>query len=165
MAIFLGGIFALAMVVASVWDIATFEIPDTISVVLVIVAAGALLAGDDVGPRLLEHGLVAVGLFGLGLLLFLVGYWGGGDVKLNAAAGFWFGWPGVQLFLVVVALVGGVLALTILVIRKLPLPSRAPGWLARLHDEKGIPYGIAIGLGGLCLAATAGKAVTAGWTG
>ncbi|MFQ5959222.1 MAG: hypothetical protein ACE5LF_07630, partial [Alphaproteobacteria bacterium] len=49
-------------------------------------------------------------------------------------------------------LIGGVLALFILVVRRFRLPASwtETAWLRRLcSSEEGIPYGVAIGLGGI----------------
>jgi prepilin peptidase CpaA len=69
-----------------------------------------------------------------------------------AAAGLWFGWTGLAGWLFMVALCGGGLALAILALRHAvaaPAPWW-PGWLSRLHHrDEGIPYGVALGAGGL----------------
>ena len=49
-------------------------------------------------------------------------------------------------------MLGGVLTLLILLFRSFPLPAfmARREWIARLHDHKGgIPYGVALGIGGL----------------
>ena len=51
-------------------------------------------------------------------------------------------------------LAGGALTLAILFARRLPLPPllSSQAWIARLHNAKtGIPYGIALALGGLAV--------------
>jgi prepilin peptidase CpaA len=55
-------------------------------------------------------------------------------------------------FVVYASLLGGALTLIILAARRWPLPERLRrmAWLDRLHDHtKGVPYGIALALGGL----------------
>src|SRR3954470_16963954 len=145
-------LFALVMVVAMAWDAATLTIPDMLSVTLVagfVVGAVARSAGWE---AMLGHAGAGVALFVIGAGLFHLGVWGGGDVKFMAAIGLWFGWGGLPAWLFMVALAGGVLAFATLVLRNTvatPAPWW-PGWLNRLHRrDEGIPYGIALGAGGL----------------
>jgi prepilin peptidase CpaA len=145
-------LFALVMVVAMAWDAATLTIPDMLSLTLVagfVVGAVARSAGWE---AILGHAGAGVALFAIGAGLFHLGVWGGGDVKFSAAAGLWFGWGGLPAWLFMVALAGGVLAIGILVLRHgvaAPAPWW-PGWLCRLHrHDEGVPYGIALGFGGL----------------
>lgn len=142
--------FFLLLLVAAISDIARMEIPDTVSVVLALTYP---LAGLAVGLPLADigmHLLVGVGLFGFGFVLFCLGVFGGGDVKLIAAAGVWLGVSGLPTFGLSMALLGGVLALAILTARRFATPN--PGqaeFLNRLVDRaNGVPYGVAIAGGG-----------------
>jgi len=120
--------------------------------VLVAVGLAALVAGGQGWAGLLSHGLGALAAFAFGLLMFVLGQWGGGDVKFMAATCLWLGWPLLLGYLVVVALAGGVVTVAILLFRRLPLPAAwaARPWLARLHRAgQGVPYGVALGCGGL----------------
>ncbi len=157
-------VFAATMVVAMVWDLATYEIPDTLSVLLLVVGAAALLAGPGWGS-LAGHALGALGAFAFGVAMFALGQWGGGDVKFMAAASLWLGWPVLAGFLVWVAVAGGGLALAVLAFRRIELPEAwaARPWLARLHRaEQGLPYGVALGIGGLVMLRPAVASVFAG---
>ena len=157
-------VFAATMLIAMVWDIATYEIPDILSVVLVVVGCAALLAGQGWGG-LFGHGLGALGAFAFGVAMFALGQWGGGDVKFMAATSLWLGWPVLLDYLLLVAVAGGLLALTVLAFRRFKLPGAwaARPWLARLHRaEQGLPYGVALGIGGLALARPAVISVFAG---
>jgi prepilin peptidase CpaA len=142
--------FFLLLLVAAISDIARMEIPDTVSVVLVATYPLAALA---VGLPLMDIGVnLAVGaaLFALGFGLFCLGVFGGGDVKLIAAAGVWLGLAGMPAFALSMALLGGVLALVVLTARRFATPSPAqPAFLNRLVDKaNGVPYGVAIAGGG-----------------
>ena len=56
------------------------------------------------------------------------------------------------LYLVEVAVFGGILALAVLAFRRVPIPPTwtSRDWLRRLHGRaQGVPYGIAIGAAGL----------------
>jgi prepilin peptidase CpaA len=145
-------LFVLVMVVAMAWDAATLEIPDTASIVLAAGFLGGAFIRDAEMSVVLQHTAAGLALFVVGAGLFRLGVWGGGDVKFMAATGLWFGWGGLPAWLFMVALAGGVLALAILVLRyavAAPAPWW-PAWLNRLHRrDEGIPYGIALGAGGL----------------
>jgi prepilin peptidase CpaA len=145
-------LFVLVMVVAMAWDATTLEIPDTASVVLAAGFLGGAITRDAGLSLILQHMAAGLALFALGAVLFRLGVWGGGDVKFMAATGLWFGWGGLPAWLFMVVLAGGVLALAILVLRyAVAAPALWwPGWLNRLHRrDEGIPYGIALGAGGL----------------
>jgi prepilin peptidase CpaA len=59
------------------------------------------------------HLLAGVILFVSGYLLFALGFFGGGDAKLMAAAGLWFGTQQTLPFLFMTVLAGGILTLAV----------------------------------------------------
>ena len=143
--------FLLALlVVAAAWDVASFTIPNTLQLGLVLAfIAFALLAPlplSVVGMHVLA-GLTALAL---GFTLFALGYVGGGDAKLLAAVALWLGFGDLPAYVLVACVFGGALSLGILVMRKWPLPAALArqNWLLRLHDPKaGVPYGVALAAG------------------
>jgi prepilin peptidase CpaA len=110
-----------------------------------------------VGMSLQEIGLhVAAGALMLiaGMVFFAFGWIGGGDAKFVAAAALWIGMSDLLVYLVWASIFGGALTLLILFFRTVPLPlfMQRREWIARLHDRKaGIPYGVALALGGLMI--------------
>jgi len=158
-------VFAGTMAVAMVWDMATYELPDTLSAVLVVAALAALATGGQGWGALLNHGLGALGAFAFGVLMFALGQWGGGDVKFLAATALWLGWPLLVAYVLAVAVAGGVLAILVLIFRRFPLPAAwaAWPWLERLHrPDQGLPYGLALGCGGLVVVRSAVASVLGG---
>jgi prepilin peptidase CpaA len=148
------GIAALTcLVAAAIADIRAYEIPDSLSIGLLITALGygALTPGFG----WLSH-LAAVALmFGIGLFLFARGWMGGGDVKLLIAVAGWTGLSGLVGQLTGVALAGGVLALVLIIARR-ALAGRAPETLPKLfRPDAPLPYAIAIAAGTGWWAATA----------
>ena len=142
-------IFLLFLFYGSICDVLTFEIPNYVSLAAVLLFVPAALW---------EHfSLIGVLYnFGAGTLVLLVGgglfffnVIGAGDVKMLASAAVWAGFPGLPVLLLSVSLVGGVLALTLIVFRRFKLASKwhRVDWLANLHREKDVPYGLAIFLG------------------
>jgi len=147
-------VFPGLLAYAAAMDLFTMTIPNRVPVGL---AAGfvilALVSGMGL-ESVLIHLSTGLAMLLLGFCLFSFGYIGGGDAKLFAATALWFGWPDVLTFVFIATLCGGALAITLLSVRRVPLPaglSRVP-WLARLHDaSEGAPYGIAIAAGALIL--------------
>ena len=98
------------------------------------------------------HVLTGVALFAVGFALFAAGLFGGGDAKLLAAAGLWFGWPQTVPFLVLTALAGGLLALVIGSWSAIAMSSEIHGgsWAKRLSAVKpNVPYGYAFAAGAI----------------
>jgi prepilin peptidase CpaA len=102
-------------------------------------------------PQPIDYGAgiaVALGLFGFGFVLHLLGVMGGGDVKLLAAAGLWAGTQYLVPLLLIMALSGGVLALVVMIART--RRARARRFRARRKNGHGqLPYGVAIAAGGM----------------
>ena len=141
------GVFLAAVAYAAYCDLTSYEIPNWISLVIVadyVVAAGF---GTPGLATIAWHLGVGGAMLAAGFALFAAGVFGGGDAKLFAATSVWFGLAGLFKFAVYMALVGGLLTLAILCLRRLALPASWAGrsWLRRLHSrDQGIPYGIAI---------------------
>lgn len=109
--------------------------------VLATLASGLAIAAIQGTPsEFLSHlGHFAAAL-AIGLALFAAGAWGGGDGKFYAAVASWF--PIGAFFNLVLAI--SMVGLAILVVRLVKLRGRLFS-----KDSKGVPYGIAIGLGAL----------------
>jgi prepilin peptidase CpaA len=102
---------ALALMAwAAVEDIRSRRIPNWLTFSLILSGiAQSITAGGIIGPWQSLLGL-AVG-FTLTLLLFLLGAMGGGDVKLMAGVGAWFGVGVVWNVFLLAALIGGVMVI------------------------------------------------------
>ena len=141
------GVFFAAVTYAAYSDLTSYEIPNWISLVIVadfVVTAGF---GTPGFATIAWHLGVGAAMLAAGFALFAAGVFGGGDAKLFAASSVWFGLAGLLKFAVYVALVGGLLALAILCLRRLAPPASWAGWnrLRRLRSrDQGIPYGVAI---------------------
>lgn len=151
-------VFALAQIIAMAEDARSMTISNWLSILLalcfILLALLSPWSWTEIALRL----GIAVVIFTLFALAFYKGMIGGGDVKFLSASIPWVAPMDVMVYLFVIALAGGLLALAILIIRKLPgqpLPNfiKALPWAARGTSdgaqEEGIPYGIAIGLAGL----------------
>ncbi len=145
-------VFPAALLIAAANDLYEFKIPNWVSIILVCAYP---VAGLAVGaePRVMLEGLViGAGVLTLGFALYAAKIVGGGDAKLLAATTPWLGAGALGVFLFYTALSGLVLALVMIMFRKLPiLPvyAHAP-WLIQLHQrKKDLPYAVAITAGGL----------------
>ncbi|WP_095198355.1 A24 family peptidase [Mesorhizobium carmichaelinearum] len=146
-------VFPFCMLFAAISDMLSMTIANRVSVLLVVVfALVAPLTGMEwaaYGWHFAAGALVLAVTFGL----FAMGGMGGGDAKLLAATAVWMG-LNIHLveYLVVSTMIGGLLTLAILLYRKSPLAvftGRNPFLRHFADDTTGVPYGIALGLGGL----------------
>lgn len=147
-------VFPIAMAYAAVSDLLTLTIPNRISIALVAGFIAAALIHKMPAPQIASHVAAAGACLLVTVLLFSRGWLGGGDAKLLATTALWIGFDQLPSYLVLVSIIGGLLAIAILVYRKAipPMWISRPAWAVRLHDAKcGIPYGIALALAGLWL--------------
>jgi len=144
-------LFCILLLYGAICDLVTFEIPNFVSVLgvvlFILTSLGASWQFWNVALHLVAGGTV----LSLGAALFLLNICGGGDVKILSAVAVWFGFSGLLPVLFWVALFGGILCLILMLYRTIPLPRRfsSIGWLRNLHKRTGIPYGVAIGSGSL----------------
>ena len=146
-------VFALLVIAAAVKDLSSFTIPNWISVALALAfVPAALIAGDS----LVNIGIsfaVAVGVLVIAAGMFALGWIGGGDAKLMAAAALWVGLKGLAPFALYTGFAGGALALGLVALRSTwirPLAEAGPAWARRLATPgEAAPYGVAISVGAL----------------
>jgi prepilin peptidase CpaA len=147
-------IFPGAVAFAASMDLFTMTIPNRISLALIAAfLVLAPLAGLDVW-QMAQHLGAGLLVLAIGILLFIPGWVGGGDAKLAAAVGLWVGFENLLPFVFLAAIAGGLLAVLFRQFRVVPLPAfvAAEEWAVRLHSPKGgIPYGIALAAGALCV--------------
>jgi len=129
-------VIILALLVACVaTDIRSRIIPNRLILPIACLALPYWAAADPhLADRLMDQAaVIAVAAIPL-LLLFTIGAWGGGDVKLSAALLLWLPWADAAAAALIMAVAGGVLALLML-----PFGRRA--------IDRGVPYGVAIAVG------------------
>ena len=145
-------IFPAVMAFAAATDLLTMRIPNWVSVTLAVAfLMAAPLAGLSLYDILMHLAAGTVVLLAA-IALYAVGGFGGGDGKLLAAAALWIGFEGLVTYLAFVSIAGGVLAVAILIYRRVPAVEALPipDWALKLHKQgTGIPYGIAIAAGAL----------------
>jgi prepilin peptidase CpaA len=135
------------LVAAAAFDVVTFEIPDTLSIIILVAALvyGWLTPGFD----WLSHALAVAVMFGVGLLLFSRGWMGGGDIKVMVAVAGWTGLAGLPMQLAYVAIAGGVLALVLIIARRGLAAAGRDGLPKLFQLDAPLPYAVAILFGTL----------------
>ena len=136
---------------AAVADLVTMKIRNEL--VLFLLASYAVLAPlsgigwVDIGWSIAVAAGVLLGMF----VLFGFGWIGGGDAKLAAVIALWLGADQRSAYVLYTALFGGILTIALLQFRLMVLPAQCltVPWIMRLHaPETGVPYGVAIAIGG-----------------
>ncbi|MFQ5748173.1 MAG: prepilin peptidase [Planctomycetota bacterium] len=132
---------------AAVYDLRKKEVPDAVWAVLLLWGLGLVLFG----PPEATWGNFLFGLvlgLGVGVLLFRMGGFGGGDAKLFAALGSILGPQGLLVVFLYTALAGGILAIVARLRGKDELayvPAIAAGFLVFLLTDGRLPHEILLG--------------------
>jgi prepilin peptidase CpaA len=145
-------LFPALMAFAAASDLFTMTISNRVSLAL---AAGFLVLAPLGGMApydMMMHAGAGAAVLVVSFGCFAMGWVGGGDAKVAAAAALWFGFGHLLNYLLYASLFGGALTLLLLQFRQWPLPYAFAGqhWLLKLHaKDSGIPYGIALAIGAL----------------
>lgn len=153
--IFFAALFLGCMIAAAAYDLASYTIPNFLSVLLVAGFVALSVWQNLAWGQLGDHVSAGMVLLASGWALFALGIVGGGDAKFMAATGVWIGWSAMPHYMLAFSLSGGVLVLLLLLFRRLPLPGPILGfaWIADLHNPaNGVPYGVALAAGGVAIA-------------
>ena len=148
--------FGVLLLVAAWQDLRTLRIADGLAIGIAASYAVWALSGLALGTA--SYSSIALALLGAVLLFaagaaaFVAGALGGGDVKLLATAGLFAGPSLMPDFLLVMAIVGGLLGAAILAGAPLGPPGPASQVAATTQLKRGLPYGPAIAAGGLWVA-------------
>ncbi|HLZ78709.1 MAG TPA: prepilin peptidase, partial [Sphingomonas sp.] len=140
--------FILIVAAAAVQDIVTFRISNIFFLLLIALFGAWIVAtGEyDILQNLAVFGVT----LGIGTLLFARGWLGGGDVKLLAATALWFNFAQGLGLLAAITLGGGLLALLLVVARRmLPVSLYHRRRWPILQPKGPIPYGLAIAAGAI----------------
>jgi prepilin peptidase CpaA len=133
------------LVLAAASDVRAFRIPNIYPALLILLfLATRGITGfvpADWG-HLIHFGIALV----VGMALFKMGWVGGGDAKLYAAAAIWFTGINAAFLIFATGLAGLILAIFYLLMRK--LGSKAD---PSKRADRRIPYGVAIAGGAICM--------------
>ena len=142
-------LLALCLILAAAEDAWRYRISNGLSAAIVaLFIVVAALQGFRIDW--LDHLGAALLVFAVGVPMFARGWLGGGDVKLLTAVALWCGLGDLPRLLVLMSLVGGVLVIALLLLRRaLPATSEAAPRHSLLRRNGPIPYGIAIAFAAL----------------
>ena len=147
-------LFPALMAFAAASDLFTMTISNKVSLALAAGFLALALASGMGAYDILSHLGAGTTVLLVAFACFAMGWVGGGDAKVAAAAALWFGFGHLLNYLVYASIFGGALTLLLLQFRQWPLPYPFAGqaWLLKLHaKESGIPYGIALAIGALAI--------------
>lgn len=136
-------VFSMFAVMA--YDASKFIIPNWLVGSLLLVYPVALFAANfAVDWKMDLLGMLIT--FAIGYVVFALRMMGGGDVKLIIVLALWVGWEKLAMFGFNFAVLGGVLSIFILIVRKIiPHIISDKGKLPRiLRNKEPVPYGLAI---------------------
>jgi prepilin peptidase CpaA len=144
-------LFPILMAFSAFSDLLTMTIPNRVSLALVGGFALLALYLHMPPPDVVSHLACGVAILAATFVMFHLGWIGGGDAKLAAATALWLGWDQLLDFALIAALAGGALTLAILELRRLAPASvaRSPYFAHLLEKTGGVPYGVALAIGGL----------------
>ena len=147
-------LFPALMAFAAASDLFTMTISNRVTLALMVgFLVLAVLSGMGL-TDILSHIGAGAAVLTVAFACFAMGWVGGGDAKVAAAAALWFGFGHLMDYLLYASLFGGVLTLLLIQFRQWPLASPLAGqaWLLKLHaKESGVPYGIALAIGALMI--------------
>ncbi|MFZ1108872.1 MAG: prepilin peptidase [Rhodomicrobium sp.] len=146
-----GALFAAPLAAAAISDLRSLRIPNWVSLGLIAgFFAYAWIVGGAVDPR--AHFILAAVAFAAMFCLYVLGWFGGGDVKLMTAVVLWAGPPHAARFVLAVALAGGAIAILLVLTERLLkarpktgdyLPRQVKQWARRGVFPYSIPIVIA----------------------
>ncbi len=147
LSLFIAVFFALCLF-AAIRDVETLTIPNWLNAWLAFLFVPACILavpGWDVAGWHLMAGAIA---FVISIILFMTGVFGGGDAKMIPGVMLWVGPQGTIDFIYGMAIAGGLLAVTVILMRRVVPAHAAPGFAYQtLQAGKGVPYGVAIAAG------------------
>jgi leader peptidase (prepilin peptidase)/N-methyltransferase len=108
-------VFTTALISLFVFDYRWLVLPDQVTIPLIVLAILFNVGLGATSIELIVGALVGGGLY-FGLWAISRGAWvGSGDIRLGAAMGFMLSWPGILVALYISYLIGGVVAILLLV--------------------------------------------------
>lgn len=143
-------VFIVLCLYAAVKDVETLTISNGLNAIIAFLFIPAVIItapGWDVAGAHLLAGLAA---FAISVLLFSLGVFGGGDAKMIPGVMLWLGPTAAIPFMTAMAVLGGLLALTVILVRRFVPAHVAPAFAREiLLPGNGVPYGVAIAGGAI----------------
>lgn len=147
---FLTAVVLVVTVMACVSDVRSLRIPNLYSVIVIAAFAIAFLVSPEAFGKWWHHLGAFAGMFVITYAMFCFGMLGAGDSKFGSALALWVGLKGLMPYLLLMAMMGGVIGIVSIFFRKKkPFANPLPGsWMAVAQEGKNsVPYGVAISFG------------------
>lgn len=141
------------LIAAMVGDVRKFRITNRLNISFAACFfVFAILLGME-WKLILGHAAIGAIAFAVCFAIFFAGLIGGGDVKLVAATALWLGGAPMYNYVMLSAVLGGLVGIVLIaarfIARRIGLPKK-PRWLRGILRRKShMPYGVALGLGGI----------------
>lgn len=145
-------LFPVLIIIAAIGDFLTMKIPNWLNVLVGVSFFGAAIYVGMPLEQIGWHVAAGVIVLVIGFGLFAAGFIGGGDAKLLAVAAMWLGMEQLILFLLVMSIAGGLLAVVMKLWWWIRLETEMRGfkWFkSKLKSSIDLPYGVAIAVGAL----------------
>jgi prepilin peptidase CpaA len=145
-------LFPILMIIAGAGDALSLRIPNKLTLFTAALFFPMAIATGMPLEAIGQHAAIGFGLLIAGFLFFSLGIFGGGDAKLLAAAGLWFGTAQTLPFIIFTALAGGILAAAISVwsMTAMSWEIHEMPWTQRVKQLKpNVPYGYAFAIGAI----------------
>ncbi|MCJ8323695.1 MAG: prepilin peptidase [Rhizobiales bacterium] len=141
------------------FDFFSMTIPNWLNALLMVGFIGLIFAVNLPMVSIGWHLFAAFITLAIGFGAFALNFFGGGDAKSVAAIAAWLGWSlDTALFLLIMAILGGLFAIILLIIRYMNIGKMLPKKVSEINWVKAIvtpemrmPYGVAIGAAGLVI--------------
>jgi prepilin peptidase CpaA len=140
-------VLAAVLFYSAGYDVVNRKIPNWMSICIFVLFMLAAFIQQMSWADFGTHLLVGLGVFVAGAILFYLNVWGGGDVKLLAACSLWFGTAAVGPLLYGVAIGGGIVALILVLIKRLQIEINHKAVRHWFDPKRGVPYAVAIVIG------------------
>lgn len=140
----------LVSVLASIADVKSLRIPNIYSLIISGLFFAAFLVSPSSFAPLTAHLLAGGIIFAVTFFMYAFKMFGSGDTKLASVLALWVGTKGLMIYLFYMALIGGVLGVAAIIIRRKKLFTQSPegSWIFQLHNGRSaVPYGVAISIG------------------
>jgi prepilin peptidase CpaA len=145
------------LLIAAVSDVRAYRIPNWLTLATALLFFPVAWWMGMPWADYITHLMAGALLFFIGFLMFQFNIFGGGDAKLMAAAGLWFGMANLPVFITWTAFAGGVLAIGVGLWSAWMMSTEIQGEAAALASiwkrlrvlRPNLPYGVAIAVGGL----------------
>ncbi|MEM5518795.1 prepilin peptidase [Henriciella sp. AS95] len=142
--------FLSLCVYAALRDIETLTITNGLNLTIAFLFFPAIIIaapGWDVFGGHMMAGAIA---FVVSIFLFAFGVFGGGDAKMIPGVMLWLGPEATMPFVMTMAVIGGGLAVCVILARKLVPAHAVPGFASEtMQAGNGVPYGVAIAGGAI----------------